>query len=290
MPSEKRQRQDEARLNKRVAMQTASKRQQRNRGARNIGIILVVLIVGALGYSLLSNGGGKKDVTTESTTSTSAPASSTTVAGADIQVAYPGAGAAIAGDTPCPPADGSAKRTTSFAKAPPTCIKAGTTYTAKVATSEGDFTIQLDPTKAPIAVNSFVVLARYHYYDGVPFHRIIPGFVDQAGTPISESDPAITKTPGYTIKDELPTGVTATQAYPEGTLAVANTGSPDTGSSQFFVVVGSGGAQLEVKYTPFGKVTAGLDVVKAINAFGDAATNGTPTKKVTITSVTISEG
>ena len=286
MPSEKRQRQDEARLNKRVELHSASKRQQRNRSARNIAIVLVVAFVFIFGYSRLY-GGSSKSASTATTTTSAGPS---TTAAADIQVTYPGRGAALTNDTPCPNADGSAKRTTSFAKAPPSCIKAGTTYQAKVATSEGDFTIQLDAAKAPIAANSFVVLARYHYYDGVPFHRIIPGFVDQAGTPVKESDPAIAATPGYTIKDELPTGVTAAQAYPEGTLAVANTGSPDTGSSQWFVVVGNGGQQLQVKYTPFGKVTSGLDVVKAINALGDAATNGTPTKQVTITSITITEG
>jgi peptidyl-prolyl cis-trans isomerase B (cyclophilin B) len=288
MPSEKRQRQDEARLTKRVAQQSASKRDQRNRGARNIAIIVVGLAILAGAYSLIWGGNDKKSSVTADSTSTSV-STSTTAGAKTVEVTYPGTGATITGDTPCPAADGSAKRTTSFAKVPPTCIKAGKTYTAKVATTEGDFTIQLDSVKAPIATNSFVVLARYHYYDGVPFHRIIPGFVDQAGTPVKESDPAIAKTPGYTITDELPTGVTPAAAYPEGELAVANTGSPNTGSSQFFVVVGTGGQQLELKYTPFGKVTAGLDVVKAINALGDAATNGTPTKQVTITSVTITE-
>jgi peptidylprolyl isomerase/peptidyl-prolyl cis-trans isomerase B (cyclophilin B) len=136
------------------------------------------------------------------------------------------------------------------------------------------------------------VLARYHFYDGVPFHRIVPGFVDQAGTPVAEQSAEGQKTPGYTIKDELPDATkvkVAADAYPEGTLAVANTGSPNTGSSQFFIVIGSGGQQLSLSYTPFGKVTGGLDVARKINTYGDSATNGTPTKQITITSVTITE-
>jgi cyclophilin family peptidyl-prolyl cis-trans isomerase len=286
MPSEKRRRQDEARLTKQFEQQAATKRDQRNRGFRNIVILLVVLAVGGGIYAVVSGGSDKKD---KASTSSS---TSTTAAGGDIEVKYPGEGAALTGGTPCPKADGTSDRTTQFAQAPPTCIDATKTYTAKLATSEGDVTVQLDAQAAPIAVNNFVVLARYHFYDGVPFHRIVPGFVDQAGAPVSEQSTEGQKTPGYTIKDELPDATkvkVAADAYPEGTLAVANTGSPNTGSSQFFIVIGTGGQQLSLSYTPFGKVTGGLDVAKEINAHGDGATNGTPTKQITIKSVTITE-
>ena len=277
-----------------MAQHTATKRQQRTRGARNIGIILALILVVALGLSFLGGKGDEDDVSTDTSSTTS-----TTAAGDGIEVAYPGVGASVKGDTPCPKADGSSERTTSFEKAPPTCIKEGTTYKATFVTSEGTFVVELDQAKAPIAVNNFVVLAEYHYFDGVPFHRIVPGFVDQAGTPVDQADPLIETNPGYTIPDELPdvTGLASpADAYPDGTLAMANRG-PDTGSSQFFVVVNGGGAQFasNPNYTVFGHVAEGLDVATAINAFGSASTGpedpgGVPTKPITITSVTISEG
>jgi peptidyl-prolyl cis-trans isomerase B (cyclophilin B) len=286
MPSEKRRRQDEARLTKQFEDQAATKKRQRSTAFRNVVILVVVLAVGGLAYSFIWGGSSKKSASSTTTSSTA------TTAANDITVTYPGTGATITGATPCPKADGSSPRTTSFAQAPPTCITKGATYTATLTTSQGVITLTLDANAAPIAVNNFVVLARYHYYDGVPFHRIVPGFVDQAGTPVSESSADGPKTPGYTIKDELPDATKvsiAAQVYTEGTLAVANTGSPNTGSGQWFIVVGNGGQQLSLSYTVFGKVTGGLDVVKTINGFGDTATNGTPTKQVTISKVTITQ-
>jgi peptidyl-prolyl cis-trans isomerase B (cyclophilin B) len=295
MPSEKRQRQDEGRLNRRVAENTATKRQQRFRTIRNLGGILALLLVVAFLVSVLGKDDKNDSVDTASSSTTENPLTSTTAAGATVQVTYPGPGESISGDTPCPKADGSSKRTTSFTKAPPTCIADGKTYTAKVETTEGTMVVSLDPAKAPISVNNFVVLARYHYFDGVPFHRIVPGFVDQAGTPVDQSDPLIDTTPGYTIADELPdtTGLASpADAYPDGTLAMANKGAgTNTGSSQFFIVVGGGGQQFaqNANYSVFGKVTEGLDIATAINAFGDGPSGGTPTKAVTITKVTITE-
>jgi cyclophilin family peptidyl-prolyl cis-trans isomerase len=285
MPSEKRRRQDEARLSKQYEQQAATKRTQRNKGLRNILILLAVFAIAGGIYAAVSGGSDKKDDKADATTTT-------TEAPKPIDVTYPGSGAALTGPTPCPKADGSSPRTTQFAQAPPTCIDPAKTYTATLATSLGDITVALDAKAAPTAVNSFVVLARYHFYDGVPFHRIVPGFVDQAGTPVAEQSAEGQKTPGYTLPDELPDASkvsVAAEAYPEGTLAVANTGSPNTGSSQFFIVIGKGGQQLSLSYTPFGKVTGGLSVARTINKYGDAATNGQPTKQITITSVTITE-
>jgi peptidyl-prolyl cis-trans isomerase B (cyclophilin B) len=108
--------------------------------------------------------------------------------------------------------------------------------------------------------------------------------MDQAGDPVGPTPG--TGGPGYSIPDELPTGA---DAYPAGTLAMANTGQPDSGGSQWFITVGDGGKQLSPTYSVFGHVTSGQDVVDAINQFGDAATNGTPTKIVSIKTVTITE-
>lgn len=287
MPSEKRQRQDEGRLSRRIELAEAAKRDQRKRNTRVLGIILGLLVVGAFLWSVLAGGDGDDDVATEDSTTSSSVAD-------DATITYPGVGAAISGETPCPAADGSAERTTSFEQAPPMCIDASKTYTATIATSEGDIVVGLDAAKAPIAVNNFVVLSRYHYYDGVPFHRIVPGFVDQAGTPVDQASPEIDTTPGYTIADEYPdtSGLASpAEAYPDGALAMANKGAPESSSSQWFIVVNGGGQQFasNPNYTVFGQVTQGLEIATAINEFGDAATNGTPTKAITVTSVTITE-
>ena len=151
-------------------------------------------------------------------------------------------------------------------------------YTATMVTSHGTMVIALDPLAAPKTVNSFVFLARYHYYDGVIFHRIIPGFVLQGGDPTGTG----TGGPGYKFADELP----APGRYQIGSLAMANAG-PNTNGSQFFVISGPDGVRLPPQYALFGAVVSGGDVVTAIDALGTRS--GKPTEKVTIESVTIAE-
>ncbi|MDQ6909510.1 MAG: peptidylprolyl isomerase [Actinomycetota bacterium] len=181
--------------------------------------------------------------------------------------------------TQCPETDGSSPKTQRFSGPPPMCIDPAKSYTATMVTSKGTMTIALDPSGAPKTVNNFVVLARYHYYDGVTFHRIIPGFVLQGGDPEGTGRGG----PGYRLDDELPKA----GRYEMGSLAMANAG-PNTNGSQFFVISGPDGMRLPPQYSLFGKVVAGLDVVEAINAVGSPGA-GTPKEKVTIESVTISE-
>ncbi len=196
-------------------------------------------------------------------------------------VTAPAAGASIDGDTPCPASDGSSERVTSFASAPPECIDPSATYTAELVTTKGTFSIALDTEAAPITVNNFVVLARYHYYDGAPFHRIIPDFVIQGGDAVGA--PLGTGNPGYAIEDELPEA----GEYQIGSVAMANSG-PDTNGSQFFVITGERGAALDPNYSLFGQVTEGMDVVEAIEAIPTAA-GDVPTEPIYIESVTITE-
>ena len=85
--------------------------------------------------------------------------------------------------TNCPNADGSSERITQFAEQPPMCIDTTKNYTATMETSMGDMIIHLDAVNAPLTVNNFVFLSRYHYYDGLIFHRIINGFMCQGGCP-----------------------------------------------------------------------------------------------------------
>lgn len=273
MPSDKRQRQDEGRLVRLEAQRVTTHKDQRKRQLRTLGILLGGLLVVAGAISILSG-----DEATDDSTSTT----STTAVG---NVVLPGAGASLTGETPCPAADGSSERTTGFEQAPPTCIDPAKSYTAMLATTEGDVVIELDAVNAPETVNNFVVLARYHFYDNVPFHRIVPGFVNQAGDPVGPQPG--TGGPGYTIVDELPPDPAT--AYPAGTVAMANATTPNTGASQFFLVIGDPNGELTGtgSYSVFGTIIEGQDVSEAINALGGP--DELPTKPVAIASVTITE-
>jgi cyclophilin family peptidyl-prolyl cis-trans isomerase len=158
------------------------------------------------------------------------------------------------------------------------CIDPAKRYTAEMVTNKGTLRIALDPAAAPNTVNSFVFLARYHYYDGIVFHRIIPGFVLQGGDPTGTG----TGGPGYKFDDELP----RPGRYELGSLAMANAG-PNTNGSQFFIISGPSGERLPPQYSLFGKVVSGLDVVEQIDAVGTKS--GSPSERVVIESVTITE-
>jgi peptidylprolyl isomerase len=177
-----------------------------------------------------------------------------------------------------PQPDGSSPTRREFDAEPPMCIDPAKRYTAEMVTSKGTLGIALDPLAAPRTVNSFVFLARYHFFDGIVFHRIIPGFVLQGGDPTGTG----TGGPGYRFVDELP----PPGRYELGSLAMANAG-PNTNGSQFFVISGPDGVRLPPSYALFGKVVSGLDVVAAIDAVGTKS--GKPKENVTIESVTITE-
>ena len=177
-----------------------------------------------------------------------------------------------------PNSDGSSERRQHFDAAPPMIIDPTKTYAATMVTSKGTLEIILDPHAAPSTVNSFVFLARWHYFDGIVFHRVIPGFVLQGGDPTGTG----TGGPGYRFDDELP----KPGRYELGSLAMANAG-PNTNGSQFFVISGPDGVRLPPLYSLFGKVVKGLDVVQAINDLGSPS--GTPRERVVIESVTIQE-
>jgi cyclophilin family peptidyl-prolyl cis-trans isomerase len=177
-----------------------------------------------------------------------------------------------------PNPDGSSEQRQRFDAAPPMIIDTAKTYTATMVTSKGTLEIVLDALGSPVTVNSFVYLARWHYYDGVVFHRVIPGFVLQGGDPTGTG----TGGPGYRFNDELP----KPGRYELGSLAMANSG-PHTNGSQFFVISGPDGMRLPPLYALFGKVVKGLDVVETIDALGTKS--GSPRERVVIESVTITE-
>jgi cyclophilin family peptidyl-prolyl cis-trans isomerase len=162
-------------------------------------------------------------------------------------------------------------------QAPAFEIDAAKSYTATLDTSHGPIEIELDPRRAPQAVNNFVFLARQGFYDGVIFHRSIPGFVIQGGDPTGTG----TGGPGYRFRDELD----QPGSYTRGTVAMANAG-PNTNGSQFFICLDDVG--LPHQYTIFGATSSGLEAVDAIAAV-PTQRGDRPVTDCVIISVTIAE-
>jgi len=140
-----------------------------------------------------------------------------------------------------------------MANAPEMTIDTNTIYRVTIATAKGDIVMDLDPRLAPITVNNFVTLARQGYYDGLTFHRVVPGFVIQGGCPQGTG----TGGPGYKFADEPVQG-----NYRDGAVAMANAG-PNTNGSQFFICLGDQPG-LPKQYNLFGHTVSGLDVTKQI--------------------------
>lgn len=243
-----------------------------------VGGLLALAVVIAVVVVLTGDDDAPEDA---AATSSTTPDSSVPAEGETIALPSPPPGRSLDGPTECPPAEGAAERVQVFTAPPPTCIDESKRYTATFTTSHGEFTAELDAATTPGTVNNFVVLARYRYFDGVPFHRIVPGFVIQAGD--GDGEPWGNNDLGYTIPDELPAD---SSAYSDYALAMANAG-PDTNGSQFFVVLPGGGGGLAPSYSRFGQVTSGQEVVDAIGALGNEMQE--PTEVVLIESVTITE-
>ena len=179
----------------------------------------------------------------------------------------------------CPNPDGSSPRTIRFAEPPPMCIDSAKRYTAEMKTSLGPIVIALDSIAAPLTVNNFVFLSRYHYYEGVTFHRIIKNFVCQGGDPEGTGRGG----PGYRFADELPKA----GRYAIGSVAMANAG-PDTNGSQFFLISGPDGARLPPQYSLFGTIVKGLDVLATMQSVKTGG-GDRPVTPVVIDSVTVTE-
>jgi peptidyl-prolyl cis-trans isomerase B (cyclophilin B) len=142
-----------------------------------------------------------------------------------------------------------------YAAYPEMVIDPKKSYAATMKTNRGDIQLELYAAEAPKTVNNFVFLARDGYYDGLTFHRVIPGFMAQGGCPHGTG----TGGPGYKFEDETRGNPNKHQA---GSLSMANAG-PNTNGSQFFVCH-EPQPHLDGKHTVFGKVTVGLDVVLSL--------------------------
>ncbi len=142
-----------------------------------------------------------------------------------------------------------------FTECPPFSIDPAKEYIATLHTGKGDIVLQLFPDKAPLAVNSFVFLARQGWFDGVTFHRVLPGFMAQTGDPSGSGR----GTPGYFFNNEIDPTLKYDRA---GLVGMANSG-PDTNGSQFFITFGPA-PHLDGGYTIFGEVLTGMDVLEQL--------------------------
>ncbi len=160
------------------------------------------------------------------------------------------------GGVPGPlPADVAA-RNGFYTAPPPMTIDPSKTYTAKIVTPRGDIVIRLRPDLAPETVNNFVFLAREGFYDGVTWHRVLPGFMAQGGDPTGTG----TGGPGYTIRDEFTPDMIFDRP---GIVAMARTAMPNSAGSQFFITTAPA-PHLNGQYTIFGEVIEGQEIVNGI--------------------------
>jgi peptidyl-prolyl cis-trans isomerase B (cyclophilin B) len=236
--------------------QAERRNQQRRRQTTTIVVALAIaLIGGGIAYVAFIRGDDTQAGASGATGTTDQPTGATGVTGSTNTVEpQPGPAEVACGGTE--PEEATTPKP-QFSE-PEQVVKEGTTYTAEMQTSCGTIVIELLADRAPETVNSFVFLAQKGYFDGQRIHRLDTSIdVIQGGDPTGTG----TGSPGYTIPDEL----TGDESYGPGVLAMAN-GGPDTGGSQFFLVTGEAGHNLDANpaYTIFGMVVKGLDVAKRI--------------------------
>jgi cyclophilin family peptidyl-prolyl cis-trans isomerase len=139
---------------------------------------------------------------------------------------------------------------------PPTgALDVTKSYSARFKTERGEIVCELFAADAPMTVENFANLSRAGFYDGVTFHRVIPGFMAQGGDPTGTGSGG----PGYSFRDEL----SANRRHDgPGVLSMANAG-PNTNGSQFFLTFGPT-PHLDGRHTVFGRVTSGMDVLRSL--------------------------
>jgi len=263
----------------RARREAERQRARRRRALLIYGTLAVVVVVAAVAGGLWLTG---DDDTPAAATATTAGATTTTAAEQfdDARAGAPTAPAQVACGGKIPP---KVKRP-SFTKPPATKVDPAKTYLATFQTSCGDFTVKLDPRKAPVTTANFVFLAGKKFYDSTWFHRIVPA---SAGIAVIQGgDPEGTGRggPGYAIKDELPASPAAYKRY---SVAMANSG-PNSGGSQFFINFQDNAGGLQPNYSVFGQVTKGTDVVDKIAEVPTGGAQGdTPSQSVWIEKLTV---
>jgi cyclophilin family peptidyl-prolyl cis-trans isomerase len=280
-----------------LAARRAAERRRRRRQRITAGVVAFALAIGGGAFAFATILGGNEKPKSKPSSSPSSPTPSPSASyspgtGKQTGTVKPQpAPAHVACGAKAPP--GAGKPKPQFNGPPPLSIDKKATYVATMTTSCGAIKIKLLADRSPITVNSFVFLARHHFFDGQYFHRLDTSIdVVQGGDPEESGSGG----PGYSIPDEL----TGTEAYPPGTLAMAHSQAPNSGGSQFFLITGPNGAKLDQPpgntYAVFGTVVAGLDVAQKIQQLpivdpGAAAkgdlTGQRPKQAIYIDSVTI---
>jgi cyclophilin family peptidyl-prolyl cis-trans isomerase len=260
---ESRSRRNNPSKQERASLQAAARQAQANRRQRKglrygvaIGIVAILFTFGVIGTGAVRNNKKKTDTTD--------------------------ANQNVGGRPPCPKEDGSSKRTLIFDVAPGECVDKKKIYDAVIATTAGNLTVEIYPGRAYNAANNFIFLARYHFYDGLPFHRVFKDTFIQTGDPVA---PGITG-PGYEFDDD---GLPASSSqYVRGALLFAHEAA-DANGSQFLIITGQGGATLNPTFPLFGQVKAGFSVLERINAGANPDNVNTPTLRYAIKSIEVTE-
>ncbi|MEV5867409.1 peptidylprolyl isomerase [Streptomyces tendae] len=250
---------------------TSARRKARMRNAAIASVLGVILIGSVALYTtgvVLGDDDSKTNASAEVTPSASAPSKA---------------------PDPCEkPAEGKVK-TQTWKKEPAMTVDKSAKYTMKLATTCGDIDLALKADAAPHTVNSFDFLADKGFFDHTPCHRLTTNgiYVLQCGDPTGQGNGG----PGYNIPDEnLKDKSLKDNTYPAGTVAMANTGQPDSGGSQFFLVYQD--SPLPPSYTPFGTISdKGMAVLKKIAEAGESTGqgDGAPNATVVIDKATVTK-
>jgi len=281
-----------------LARQAHQRRMQRRvdqaRRTRQLSVsIIVAVMVVAVGVGGAAIAGAfSSSPSSAAAKNSSTPAASTSASPSASATPSPTNTAAMVDGKCVYTKSGTAARKVSL---PPAKPDTSASYTAKFTTNRGVIRLKLD-NAAPCTVNSFVSLADQSYFNNTHCHRLVTTgiYVLQCGDPTGTGEGG----PGYVFNSENLSSLkqvtvdgTKEALYPAGSVAMANTGEPDSNGSQFFFVYKN--TDLPASYTPFGTITSGLNIIQKVAKAGSDNSNGTgdghPKEKVQIDSVTITK-
>jgi hypothetical protein len=280
-PRSRRDREAARRAAEQAAAIDAQRRAARRRGLIGIGVVVGVILAVVL---VIRGASGEKERKAARSATTGATTSSTVP---PVSLPEAPVGATVAGAPPCPAANGSSARSTHFEQAPPSCLDPAIDYEAVIRTSKGPLKVNLNEETSAEAVNTFVFLARYHYYEGLPFTTVRRGafaqVADPAGGPGFEQ-PA-TGSRESSVLTSLLVGLSPVQGRTGGGLTIGMPGDQFTAIDPQTSVLG-----LILDARPDQSPGASDDQRTVLQLINDAASpSGSPTQVVTIDGVDISE-
>jgi peptidyl-prolyl cis-trans isomerase B (cyclophilin B) len=259
------------RAERQAARRAAAAHRAKQRRLVIASVLAVLVVAGGVTAVALQNRGGD-DAAAPQETLAASPAAEPSASTAPSAAALPPGTCAYnetqqpaAKDVPLPPTED---------------VEIQAVYDVTLATDQGDIVFEADSAQAPCTINSFRSLAEVGYFDGTPCHRLTTQGIQvlQCGDPTGTG----TGGPGYQFAEENLEGAT----YGRGTVAMAKSQQPGTSGSQFFLVYGD--SPLPPDYTPFGKITKGLEVLDEVAKGGsNPPGDGAPVEPVSIESVTV---